>query len=50
MAVLCCIIPDAGYHVLDVQVDGVSIGATTSYPFVNAQGNHTISTTVAPDI
>jgi hypothetical protein len=47
---LFTIIPDAGYHVLDVQVDGVSIGATTSYTFVNVQGNHTISATFAPDI
>ncbi len=47
---LFTITPDAGYHVLDVQVDGVSIGATTSYTFVNVQANHTISATFDLDI
>ena len=47
---LFTITADPGYHVLDVLVDGVSIGATTSYTFVNVQGNHTISATFTPDV
>jgi hypothetical protein len=47
---LFTITPDAGYHIVDVLVDGVSIGATTSYTFVNVQGNHTISATFELDI
>jgi hypothetical protein len=35
--------PDMGYHVLDVQVDGVSVGAVTSYPFTNVTADHTIA-------
>jgi outer membrane lipoprotein-sorting protein len=33
----------SGYRVADVQVDGASVGALTSYTFSNVQGNHTIS-------
>ena len=47
---LFTITADPGYHIVDVLVDGVSIGATTSYTFVNVQGNHTISATFAPDV
>ena len=47
---LFTITPDPGYHIVDVLVDGVSIGAATSYTFVNVQGNHTISATFAPDV
>jgi hypothetical protein len=47
---LFTITADAGYHIVDVLVDGVSIGATTSYTFVNVQGNHTISATFAQDV
>ena len=47
---LFTITPDAGYHIVDVLVDGVSIGATTSYTFVNVQANHTISATFDLDI
>ncbi|NOT33074.1 MAG: hypothetical protein HOP12_02775 [Candidatus Eisenbacteria bacterium] len=36
-------LPAAGYHVLDVLVDGVSVGAPTSYTFTNVAANHTIS-------
>lgn len=35
--------PDSGYAVQDVLVDGVSVGAVTSYDFINVTGNHTIS-------
>jgi hypothetical protein len=34
--------PDVGYHVLDVLVDGASVGAVTSYTFTNITANHTI--------
>jgi hypothetical protein len=37
------ITPDTGYRVADVQVDGVSVGARTSYTFYNVQGGHTIN-------
>ena len=33
---------DAGYAVLDVLVDGVSVGAVASYTFENVRANHTI--------
>jgi hypothetical protein len=39
---------DPGYHVVDVRVDGVSVGAVTSYAFTNVTANHTISATFAP--
>lgn len=35
--------PDLHYHVLDVQVDGSSVGASNSYAFVNVTSNHTIN-------
>ncbi len=40
---------DAGYHVLDVGVDGSSVGAVTSYTFSFISAIHTISATFAPD-
>jgi hypothetical protein len=36
-----------GYHVLDVVIDGSSIGATDSYTFSNIGASHTISVTFA---
>jgi ethanolamine ammonia-lyase large subunit len=39
--------PDAGYHVADVLVDGVSVGAVTSYAFSNITGDHTIAASFA---
>ncbi len=36
------IMPDFGYHVLDVLVDGSSVGAVTSYTFTNVAADHTI--------
>jgi len=39
--------PSAGYHVLDVLVDGGSLGAVTSYTFTNLTENHTIAVTFA---
>lgn len=41
------ITPNAGYHIVDVKVDGVSQGAKTSYTFSNVTANHTISATFA---
>ena len=41
------IAPSTGYHVLDVQVDSVSVGAPTSYTFTNVTAAHTISATFA---
>jgi len=35
----------AGYHVLDVLVDGGSVGAVSSYTFTNVSANHTIAAT-----
>ena len=36
-------IPDAGYEVLDVTVDGSSVGSNTSYTFNSVSSNHTIA-------
>jgi ABC-type transporter MlaC component len=36
------ITPNAGYHVTDVRVDGVSVGAVTTYTFSNVTSAHTI--------
>jgi len=41
------IIPDTGYHVVDVLVDTSSQGAITSYNFTNVLADHTISATFA---
>ena len=43
------ITPDPGYHVLDVLVDGVSVGAVTSYTFTEVTADHTIAATLVPD-
>ena len=44
---LFTVTPDSGYQVADVLVDGASVGAVTSYEFINVQDNHTISATFA---
>jgi len=36
------ILPNVGYYVADVKVDGVSVGAATVYTFNNITTNHTI--------
>ncbi|MBN2098202.1 MAG: hypothetical protein JW753_01250 [Dehalococcoidia bacterium] len=41
------IIPNTGYHVADVLVDGSSVGAVTSYTFTNVTADHTISASFA---
>jgi ABC-type transporter MlaC component len=43
------ITPDVGYHVADVQVDSISVGAVTSYEFTNVMANHTIEASFAID-
>ena len=43
------ITPDSHYHVSDVLVDGLSVGAITSYTFANVIADHTISATFAID-
>ncbi len=39
------ITPSANYHVVDVQVDGSSVGAVAGYTFSNIMANHTIAAT-----
>jgi hypothetical protein len=34
---------NAGYHIADVTVDEISVGAVTAYSFTNISANHTIS-------
>jgi uncharacterized repeat protein (TIGR02543 family) len=43
------ITPNAGYHVADVKVDGVSVGPVTTYTFNNLNANHTIEVSFAID-
>jgi hypothetical protein len=42
------ITPTASYQVADVLVDGVSVGAVTTYTFTNVVATHTISATFIP--
>lgn len=39
--------PDPGYNVEDVLVDAISVGAVTSYAFINVTGPHTIAASFA---
>jgi hypothetical protein len=41
---------NAGYHVADVLVDGVSVGSATSYTFDNVTATHTIQAEFAVDV
>jgi len=41
------ILPGDGYHVVDVLVDGVSVGAVLSYVFSDVTANHTIESIFA---
>ena len=43
------IAPSIGYHIADVKVDGVSVGAVSTYTFTNVTANHTIAATFAID-
>src|SRR5204862_8330412 len=42
--------PATNYHVLDVLVDGSSVGAVTTYTFTNVLANHTIAASFAINI
>ncbi len=42
-------IPDTGFHVVDVKVDGLSKGALSVYTFSQVTGNHTIDASFAID-
>ncbi len=41
------IVPLSGYRILAVAVDGVNVGAVSSYSFTNVQGAHTIAASFA---
>ena len=41
------ITPDTGYHILDVSVDGGSVGAVSAYTFTNVTANHTLTAAFA---
>ena len=43
------IIPNAGFHIADVLVDGVSIGSVSSYTFNQVTENHSISAVFSVD-
>ena len=43
------IIPDVGYHIADVLVDGVSVGAVSTYTFADVGADHTIEASFAVD-
>jgi len=44
------IMPDSGYKISNVKVDGVSKGAISSYTFTNITSNHTIEATFEKEI
>lgn len=44
------ITPDAGYNIVDVTVDGASVGAVATYTFMPLDGDHTIAATFAADV
>ena len=44
------ITPNTDYRIKDVIVDGISVGAVSTYTFTNITGNHTISTTFEKEI
>ena len=46
---LYTITPDEGYHIVDVLVDDVSVGAVETYTFTALTQNHTINAVFAPD-
>jgi len=39
------IIPDSGYKITNVKVDGVSVGAVSTYTFSNVTSDHKIEAT-----
>jgi YVTN family beta-propeller protein len=44
------IIPNSGYQIGDVKVDGASVGAVSSYSFTNVQVPHTIDASFNPNV
>ena len=44
------IAPDTDYHIVNINVDGSSVGSMASYTFSNVTANHTISATFGIDI
>ena len=42
------ITPDNGHHVANVMVDGLSVGAVTTYTFTNVTADHTIEAVFNP--
>lgn len=44
------ITPDAGYSIVDVTVDGASVGAVATYTFLPLDGDHAIAATFAADV
>lgn len=43
------LLPDSGYHISDVLVDGKSVGAVTSYAFDDVQSRHTLEAVFTKD-
>jgi hypothetical protein len=41
------VMANTGYHILDVGVDGASVGAVSGYTFTNVTANHTITAAFA---
>ena len=48
-SVVCTISPDNGWHIADVLVDGISVGAVSSYRFSNVDADHTIAAVYEKD-
>jgi hypothetical protein len=44
------IIPNSGYHIAEVKVDGTSIGPVTTFTFDNITSNHTIEASFDEDL
>jgi hypothetical protein len=43
------IIPNPGYHLADLRVDGISVGIAGTYTFVKVTSDHTITASFTPD-
>ncbi|XUX00696.1 MAG: InlB B-repeat-containing protein [Dehalogenimonas sp.] len=41
--------PDTGYYIVDILVDGASVGTTALYTFTNVTGVHSIAASFAPN-
>ena len=40
------LVPDIGYHISDVKVDGISIGSISEFTFNNLTANHTYNSRI----